>query len=81
MKPLLPGDEAFETILASLTLDIDCVNQENLPVVDNSLTSGFNGALIKVLILYQCCIYILFRQDHGRKWSPLELKKGLELAF
>ena len=52
MRPLLPDDEAFENMFASMSLDIDCKNQENLPVVDNSLTSGINGVLIKVFIRY-----------------------------
>ena len=52
MRPLLPDDEAFENIFASMSLDIDCKNQENLPVVDNSLTSGINGVLVKVFIKF-----------------------------
>ena len=52
MRPLLPDDEAFENMFASMSLDIDCKNQENLPVVDNSLTSGINGVLIKVFMKY-----------------------------
>lgn len=51
MRPLLPDDEAFENMFASMSLDIDCKNQENLPVVDNSLTNGLNGVLIKVFIM------------------------------
>ena len=52
MRPLLPDDEAFENMFESMSLDIDCKNQENLPVVDNSLTSGINGVLIKVFMKY-----------------------------
>ena len=52
MRPLLSDDEAFENMFASMSLDIDCKNQENLPVVDNSLTNGLNGVLIKVFIMY-----------------------------
>ena len=52
MRPLLSDDEAFENMFASMSIDIDCKNQENLPVVDNSLTNGLNGVLIKVFIKY-----------------------------
>ena len=48
LRPLLPSDEVFENMLSRLSLDTDCLNPENLPLVDNDLTSGPNGALIKV---------------------------------
>ena len=60
MRPLLPDDEAFENMFASMSLDIDCKNQENLPVVDNSLTNGLNGVLIKVFI--KCFFLEVFEQ-------------------
>ena len=49
LRPLLPDDGVFENMFASMKLDIDCLNPNNPPVVDNDLTSGLNGILIKVI--------------------------------
>merc|ERR1719266_101908 len=64
LRPLLPDDGVFENMFASMKLDIDCLNPNNLPVVDNDLTSGLNGILIKKSI---------------SDWIKAECKRRVEL--
>ena len=49
LRPLVSSDKVFEDLLSRLRLDIDCLNPENLPIIDNNLMNGVNGALIKVM--------------------------------